>query len=104
MKRRINGRIYDTQTAQLINHYRDPHDPHDDQYYEESLYQKRTGEYFLYGSGNADSKYAKFSYGLSNNLQPGKIILPLTKKQAVHWAEVHMTVSQYIRWFGYPEV
>ncbi len=48
MKKIINGKRYDTETAKLIGSdgYSNPSDFN---YWSEDLYQKKTGEFFLYG-------------------------------------------------------
>ena len=47
MKKIINGRLYDTGTAKEIGCYENGYGAGDFRYYYESLYRKRTGEYFL---------------------------------------------------------
>ena len=59
MKKIINGKRYDTDTATLIgyNGYNGSHS--DFSYWCETLYQKRTGEYFIHGEGGPMSRYAE---------------------------------------------
>ena len=50
MKKVINGKLYDTSTAELVGEWNNGR--LDDRLFacSEDLYQKRTGEYFLFGS------------------------------------------------------
>lgn len=57
MRRIINGKAYDTDTAKQIAKYDNGLLPDDFDYIEETLYLKKTGEYFILGEGGARSKY-----------------------------------------------
>lgn len=57
MKRYINGKVYDTSTAQEIGSYANAGNWRDFSHYEETLYRKRTGEYFLHGEGGPMTAY-----------------------------------------------
>lgn len=84
MKRIINGKRYDTDTAQFIKTYTSDLSINDFRYYDESLYLKKTGEFFLYATGNGASKYA----GQYGDLRgPGEKIVPLTLDEAKAWVE-----------------
>ncbi len=58
MKKTINRKVYNTETAALIKNktYSFFGDPAG---YEETLYKTAKGEYFVYGIGGAESKYAE---------------------------------------------
>lgn len=101
MKKIIKGKLYDTETAKQIATYHASCWLSDFRYYEEELFKKRTGEYFLYGSGNAASKYRK-SCGM-NEWCEGDEIVPLTYSEAAKWAEEHMDAEDYIAAFGIPD-
>lgn len=58
MKKIINGKKYDTETANAVGAYANSGRWCDFTHYEETLYQKRTGEYFLHGEGGPMTKYA----------------------------------------------
>lgn len=88
MKKIINGRRYDTDTAKEIYWWLDEAWPSNDlDFYEEGLYRKRTGEYFLYGYGNARSKYQQ--YIGNNSYSGGEGIIPLTEAEAHKWLKEH---------------
>lgn len=96
MKRIIDGKRYDTSTAEEIatatHGYR-----REFSYYEETLYCKRTGEYFLYGYGHGASRYAEQVLGAWG---PGEDIIPMTYEQARQWAERNLEADEYEREFG----
>lgn len=96
MKKIIHGKKYDTETAEEIASAQHGY-PRDFGYYEETLYRKRGGEYFLYGYGHADSKYASRVMG---DFAPGDAIMPLSYDQARDWAEASLEVDEYEAIFG----
>lgn len=97
MKKIINGKRYDTETAQLIGSagYSNRMDFN---FWEEELYRKKTGEFFLYGEGGPQSKYSRQT-GL-NQWSGGKEIKPLSLKQAQEWAEKYLDADEYEQVFG----
>lgn len=97
MKKAINGRQYDTETAKLIAEYTSEYGMSDERGYQEKLYQKRTGEYFLACRGNAMSKYALYYAEL---IKPGERIIPLSVEEARKWAETCMDEAAYEKNFG----
>lgn len=97
MKKVINGKLYDTETAERVATWDNGKHTSDFTYYAESLYRKRTGEFFLHGEGHANSKYAK-SYG-SNEWGWGEKIIPLTYDAAQKWAE-QLDGDEYEKIFG----
>lgn len=96
MKRIINKKLYDTETARNIGAW-------DNGIYgsfesvSETLYRKKTGEFFLYGEGGPMTKYAR-SAG-NNSWSGGEEIIPLTVEAAREWAEKHLTADEYMREF-----
>ena len=98
MKKIINGKSYDTNTARLVGDWANISDVRDFNFYSETLYRKRTGEYFLHGEGNAASKYSK-SIG-NNTWAGGSAIIPLTYDAAREWAEEHLDADEYESEFG----
>ena len=101
MKKIINGKVYDTETAKKVASWYSSYARNDFHYYEEELYQKKTGEFFLYGEGNAASPYSR-SCG-QNEWCGGERIEPLTFKEAQKWAEKHLDGDEYCEIFGEPD-
>ena len=57
MKKIINGKVYDTETAQVLGSWSNMSDRSFERI-DETLYRKRTGEFFLHGEGGPMSRYA----------------------------------------------
>lgn len=98
MKKIINGKMYDTETAKEVASCYHGEGPRDFHYYSESLYRKRTGEYFLAGKGGPMSHYA-VTVG-QNSWSGGEKIIPLTYEEATEWAEREMSADDYQAEFG----
>lgn len=97
MKKIINGKLYDTETAKRVGEWNNGCYGNFN-YCAENLYRKRTGEFFLYGYGGPMSKYAE-SAG-NNCWTDGCAITPLTYDAAKQWAEEHLTADEYEAIFG----
>ena len=97
MKKIINRKRYDTETAKLIGSY-GYSNPSDFNYWSEDLYQKKTGEFFLYGEGGARTQYAQ-AIDL-NSWCGGERIMPLSYDEAREWAEKHLDADTYKEVFG----
>lgn len=98
MKKIINGKIYDTSTAEHVGGWNNNCSTSDFGYCSEDLYRKRTGEFFLHGEGGPASKYA-VSCG-NNDWGGGEQIIPLSYEAAQKWAEEHLDTDQYESIFG----
>ena len=100
MKKIINGKMYNTETAKYLAAWWNGLGCNDFGYVYEDLYKKKTGEFFLHGRGGANSKYAE-RYGRC--FSDGEAITPLTEEEAREWAEKKLEVEEYIEIFGEPE-
>lgn len=98
MKKIINNKVYDTETAVCVGEWSNGHYTNDLSYCSEDLYRKRTGEFFLHGDGGPMSKYA-VSCG-NNSWGRGEKIIPLTYEAAQKWAEEHLGGDEYEAIFG----
>ena len=98
MKKIINNKVYDTDKATLLGT-----DGGGDGFsrWHEELYQKRTGEFFIYGEGGPMTRYA-VSCG-QNNWSSGEKILPLSMEAARKWTEDHLDADAYESIFGVPD-
>lgn len=101
MKKIINGRMYNTDTAKRLCWASSDCGCRDFSYWKEELYQKRTGEFFLYGEGGPASPYSR-RCGQSE-WSDGWSIKPMTEQQARKWAERNLSADEYIEIFGEPE-
>lgn len=98
MKKIINGKRYDTETATRLGEYWNGLSRRDFGFMEETLYRKKTGEYFLYGEGGPASRYSR-AVG-QNSWSGGERIMPMTIQEAKEWAEKHLDGDEYESIFG----
>jgi hypothetical protein len=102
MKAVINGKRYDTETAKLIgeadNLGQGVDSVTDFGFWEAGLYVTKNGNYFLAGEGGAASM---FSQPVGSNARGGGSgIKPLSKDQALEWAERYLDAGTVEQWFG----
>lgn len=98
MKKIIKGKVYDTQTAKKLGVYENMQDVRNFNHFEDELYRKKTGEFFLYGHGGPASKYSRRVE--QNTWAGGEAIIPLDYDDARAWAEVHLDADEYEYIFG----
>lgn len=98
MKKIINGKLYNTETAERIDNWENMNDYRNFNYFSETMYRKRTGEFFLHGEGGPASPYHERVD--QNSYMGGERIRPLTPEEAREWAEEHMDADDYQRVFG----
>lgn len=94
----INGKKYNTQTAENLGEYWNGLSTRDFGYCTETLYKKRTGEFFLHGDGGPMTKYKK-TIG-ANTWSGGEKIIPMSFEEAREWAEKHLEAEEYEKIFG----
>jgi hypothetical protein len=97
MKKIINGRMYNTDTAELVGKWDNCLSRTDFGYCEEKLYRKKTGEYFLHGKGGARSRWCEW---VGNCVCDGEGIIPLNITMAKEWAENNLSADEYEEIFG----
>lgn len=98
MKKIIKGKVYDTEKARFLALWKNYGSWRDFNHIEESLYQKKTGEFFLHGEGGPSTKYAE-TVG-QNSWSGGERIMPMTYEEAQKWAEKHLDGDEYEKIFG----
>lgn len=98
MNKIIRGKKYDTETATKLAEWNNEFRRSDFNWFRETLYRKRTGEFFLYGEGGPMSKYAERAG--SNGWGYGERIEPMTIEEAQEWAERYLTADEYENIFG----
>lgn len=84
MKKVIDGKMFNTETATNIAEYSYGYDGDFDSVFEE-LYVTKKGSLFLYGIGGPMSKYGR-SLG-QNQYGGGSEIIPMTRKEAFEWCQ-----------------
>lgn len=97
MRKVIHGKMYDTETASFcgsekFGNYGDY------KFLWETLYRKKTGEFFLHCEGGAGTYYGQDV--ATNARQQGELIDPLNYDEAKSWAEEHLTGDEYESIFG----
>ena len=93
----INGKRYDINRATILYNWNNRKLESDPDYLSESLYRKKTGEYFLYGIGGANTRYGVWE-GVTG--RAGDKIMPLTPAEARLWVESHATADEYAEIFS----
>ena len=98
MKKIIDGRKYDTDTAREVASSCSEPDRGTFGWTRETLYRKRNGEFFMLGEGGPSSKYARQveQCGWSE----GWRIMPMTYDEARRWAEDALDADDYEAAFG----
>ena len=100
MKKIINNRMYNTETAECLADWDNNLSYRDFNNLDEHLYRKKTGEYFLYGQGGPNTWCAT---PVGDMWGSGEKIKPLSEEEAREWAEYRLTSEEYIEIFGEPE-
>ena len=100
MRKVIKGKLYDTDKAVMVAECSEGY-PRDFSYTHETLYRKRTGEYFLHGEGGPMSAYAQ-SCG-QNQWMGGEVIRPFAYGEAKAWMEQCASADEYEAEFGIPD-
>lgn len=99
MKKIINGKKYDTETATEIKYYTNGWScSRSFERVDETLYRKKTGEFFLLGEGGPLTKYARRTS--SSEWCGDSRIIPLTEAEAREWLAEHANGDKYEEVFG----
>ncbi len=98
MKRIINLKRYDTETAELVAEWSSGGSPKDFRYCSEDLYRTKNGAWFLHGEGGPLSKYAEIQEA-GRSWGGGCQITPFTEEEAATWLAEH-NVEAFERHFG----
>lgn len=88
MKKVIDGKVYNTDTAEEVGSWDNGGFPGDFNRCEEALYKTPKGAYFLYGSGGARSRWGR-SVEAGNAMTSGEDIVALSETEAQTWCEEH---------------
>jgi len=88
MKRIINGKRYDEDTATKIASYDNGCSSGDFNSLSETLYHTKAGAFFLAGSGGAMTGYATLLQG-GKTCGSGSAISPMSDVEAFEWLELH---------------
>ena len=86
MKRIINGKRYNTETAEELHNWSNGLGGSDFRNRDESLYRTKNGAYFLSGEGGPMTQW---SQACGNMTSGGEGIIPMTDAEARRWLEEH---------------
>jgi hypothetical protein len=98
MRKIINGRKYDTDTAKRVCCYDNGCYITDIYYYSETLFKKKTGEFFILVEGGACSQANEY-LGKGCYIG-GKNIIPISEIRAKKFVELNGSVEEYEELFG----
>ena len=98
MKKIIDGKVYNTETATCVGEWSNGYYCNDFKCESEELYQKKNGEFFLYGEGGPMSSYAEYTGNQS--WSGGSSISPITSKEAYDWAMEKLSANKFEEIFG----
>lgn len=97
MKRIINGKTYNTQTATEIAHYSNGLGGGDFRNFSESLYVTQQGAYFLAGEGGPMTRYAR---SCGNMTSGSEGIEHVSKREALLWCEEYDFTGEIEEYFS----
>ncbi len=89
MRYQRDGRLYDTDTAKLVLTASSKEGPTHPRFYRQSLYRKRTGEFFLHCEGGPESLAARFTRPGQSKPLAGAFIQPIDTIGAREFVEEH---------------
>ncbi|MEO5334936.1 MAG: hypothetical protein H7839_23225 [Magnetococcus sp. YQC-5] len=99
MKTIINGKRYDTDKADLIDEARGGNGPGDFSFWEAGLYRtQKSKTCFLAGKGGAMTQWA--THHSDGGRSGGSGITPLSREDALAWAEQNLTTQEVEAGFG----
>ena len=97
MKQIIEGKTYNTETAELIGSYDNGHYANDFRQKSELLYKTAKGNFFLHGIGGAMTEYGKdCGYGRDG----GSKLIPMSEQEAFEWAQLHLQTDTTEKYFS----
>ena len=97
MKKIIDGKRYNTETAELVAEWSNGYDCNDFKHCSEDLYRTPKGAWFIHGAGGAMSKYAQPCGDMTGG---GSDITPLSAAVAREWLENKDFVDEMEAYFG----
>ncbi len=91
-KKVIDGKVYNTETAKLIDSWSNGLGPGNFRNAREELYKTKKGAWFICGEGGALSRWSE-SY--ADGQGPGEDIIALSSDEAKGWLENHSSADIY---------
>jgi len=86
MRKVVQGKRYDTETAELVADYSYGYG-NDFRHFEEELYKTKNGNWFKVGSGGPMSQYCESANG--NTWGISDVFIPMSDEEAFNWLQTH---------------
>lgn len=96
MQKIINGKLYDTNKAELVASVSNGYYGNDFHRCTEDLYRTSKGAWFLHGEGGPLSKYSE-QHGSERS--GGSVICSMETDEVVEWLEAHNRVDELLEYF-----
>ena len=97
MRKLIDGKLYDTTTAEMIHGWDNGFPGSDFKSCSETLYRTKKGAWFLHGEGGPMSQYAR---SIDNNAMGfGEQIQPMDKDEVITWLESVQGIDELMELF-----
>lgn len=91
----VNGKSYNTETAEKLAHWENEYGYGDNHFMSEELYRKKSGEFFLVCEGGS---YTRYGHGYEMGLH----VYPMSFEEAQKWVADHQPGYEYVKIFGEP--
>lgn len=92
MKKLIDGKMYNTETAEEIATWSNTYYNSDFHYCQETLYKTKKGAYFIHGKGGALSPYSQPSGGTGRS--GGEDIEHISANEAFKWLQTNDLIKE----------
>ena len=99
-KSSCRGRSAKSKSAEVLGSWDNGYPRGDFSFEEQTLHKKKTGEYFVYASGGAQSNFGDCYGGHDCS---GEKFIPMSVEQAQQWSEEYLDADEYIAIWGEPE-
>ena len=98
MKKVINGKVYNTETAELVHDWTNGYGRNDFKFRTKDLYRTKKGNWFIYHEGGPMTDMA-VSVG-SNSYGGSEDIEPISEKDALRFLESHDGAEEALKYFA----
>ena len=96
MKKVIDGKTYNTETAEKIGNEWNGLSPSDFRNWEETLYKTKKGNFFIVGKGGAMTRWSKSN---GNTSWGSSGVIAIDKAEALEWCENYVSTETIERHF-----
>jgi hypothetical protein len=100
MKKIIDKKMFNTETAKLVAHYNNGYSVNDFKHLSEHLYRTKNGNWFLHGDGGAMTRY---SVSCGDMQAGGEDIIPISEEEAYEWLERNSETEKIKEFFNIEE-